>query len=65
MKIKLEKLKGWQRWPVNSTRFLLPSIAVQGFRGSNIRVIFVFWKWRQDILFSPNDSRQGRREETI
>jgi hypothetical protein len=33
-------------WPVDSTRFLLPTIAVQGFRCWELRVTFAWWTWR-------------------
>ena len=33
-------------YPVNSTRFPLPTIALRGFWGGPRMVIFAWWTWR-------------------
>jgi hypothetical protein len=51
-----------QRWPVNSTRFLLPCIAVKGWPGGAINVILCFWVWRVDFQYMSNAEVQPRGE---
>lgn len=33
-------------WPIVSTRFLLPTVALQGFRGGPRSLSFAFWTFR-------------------
>ena len=33
-------------WPVNSTRFLLPAIALRGFRCGPWQIVVAWWTWR-------------------
>lgn len=40
-----------QRWPVNSSRFLLPTAAVKGF-GASLNLVLAFWTWRADFVIS-------------
>jgi hypothetical protein len=53
MRIKRRPLPEWDRWPLNATRFLLPSVAISGFPGECMKVIFVFWRWRVDFYLFP------------
>ena len=40
---------GLSQWPVNSTRYLLPVVAVRGWMGTGtVRVIVAWWIWRAD-----------------
>jgi hypothetical protein len=41
VKVRLEN-----DWPVNSTRFLLPVVAVRGFRAGPRTVTLAWWTWR-------------------
>jgi hypothetical protein len=37
------------QWPVNSTRFVLPVVAVRGWMSTGkVRVIVAWWIWRAD-----------------
>jgi hypothetical protein len=37
------------KWPVNSARFVLPVVAVQGWmKNGTVRVIVAWWIWRAD-----------------
>jgi hypothetical protein len=38
-----------QRWPINSTRFLFPCVAIKGFKSGPMRIILSFWRWRADF----------------
>lgn len=49
MKIKHMPVSEVSRWPVNTTRFLLPAIAIRGFANGPMRLTFAFWKWRIDF----------------
>ena len=40
-------------YPVNSTRFLLPTLALRGFWGGPRMVIFALWTWRL-VIRLPN-----------
>jgi hypothetical protein len=42
-----------QRWPINSTRFLFPCVAIKGFGSGPMRIIFGFWRWRADFEIQP------------
>lgn len=33
-------------WPVNSTRFLLPTIALRGFAAGPRTIVLAWWTWR-------------------
>lgn len=44
-----------QKWPVNSSRFLLPCIAFKGYAASGGRLILAFWKWRADFEIGGTD----------
>lgn len=48
MRIKLEN-----DWPVNSTRFLVPTIALRGFRSGPRTVTLAWWTWRV-VIHLPN-----------
>lgn len=61
MKIRFEKLSDWQRWPITSTRFLFPCVAIKGFKG-NYRFCFAFWKWRKDISIQYNVASEPQRK---
>jgi hypothetical protein len=61
--IKRIQTPDMQRWPTNSTRFLLPCIAVKGWPGGTINVILCFWTWRVDFLYLPNVKTEGRAHE--
>jgi hypothetical protein len=56
MKIKRIPTPDMQRWPVNSTQFLFPTIAVKGFPGHTRHLILVFWRWRVDFEIRSNIS---------
>ena len=45
------------RWPITSTRILIPTIALRGFWGHNMVVTFAFWKWRVDFQLLPGSPR--------
>lgn len=47
------------RWPVNSTRLLLPTIGLKGFRGQPMLIIFAFWKWRVDYQITPSVNQKA------
>lgn len=40
-------------WPVNSTRFLLPTVALRGFRAGPRTVTVAWWIWRV-VFHLPN-----------
>ena len=40
-------------WPVNSTRFLLPAVALLGFAAGPRTVVFAWWTWRL-VVTLPN-----------
>ena len=45
-------------WPMNSTRFFLPTIALRGFRGGPRTLTIAWWTWR--IIFEwPNNAVTG------
>jgi hypothetical protein len=48
MRVTLEN-----HYPVNSTLFLLPAIALRGFNCGPRVVVFAWWKWRVVIRFEP------------
>jgi len=51
MKIQRIPTPDMQRWPVNSTRHLLPVVALRGFPGhGSVNLIVAFWKWRADFV---------------
>lgn len=60
IRFKRASIPDLQRWPVNSTRFLLPSVAVKGFAGHAMRLIVVFWKWRVDFDILPNEYHENQ-----
>lgn len=53
MRIKLEN-----DWPVNSTRFLLPTVGVRGFSGGPRSVTVAWWTWRL-VIHLPNNRSTG------
>jgi len=48
VKVRLEN-----DWPVNSTRFLLPAVALRGFRAGPRTVTLAWWTWRI-VVHLPN-----------
>ena len=56
MRIRLEN-----DWPVNSTRFLLPTVALRGFRAGPRTLTFAWWTWRI-VIHLPNVTNQTRSE---
>ena len=47
--VKRVPVHGLSKWPVNSTRFVLPVVAVRGWMKSGcLRVIVAWWIWRAD-----------------
>ena len=57
MNVKLEN-----DWPVNSTRFLLPTVAVRGFRAGPRTVTLAWWTWRI-VVHCTSNARLDRQEE--
>ena len=51
MKIRRYHYRDMQKWPIDSTRFLIPTIVVRGF-GGRYSIVFVFWVWK--ICFDIN-----------
>ena len=49
-------------WPVNSTRFLLPAVALRGFRAGPRTVTLAWWTWR--IVIRLPDARLDRQDES-
>lgn len=56
MRITLEN-----HWPVNSTRFFLPTVAITGFSAGRRTVTLAWWTWRV-VIDLPN-ARLDRQEE--
>lgn len=52
MKITIEN-----SWPVNSTRFLLPVVALRGCRGAPRTVTLAWWTWRVVIHLATTTPR--------
>ena len=50
-------------WPVNSTRFLLPAIALRGFRCGPRQIVVAWWTWRI-VIHLPNAEHETRRVAT-
>ena len=42
-------------WPVNSTRFLLPTVALRGFRAGPRTMTLAWWTWRI-VVHLPNSA---------
>jgi len=39
------------RWPADSTRFILPTIALRGWRDRRRAIVFVWWTWQVWVEF--------------
>ena len=63
MKIKRTEVPVWSRWPVCSTRMLLPCIAISGFWGQPMMLAFAFWKWRVYFHILPGACKVDASEE--
>jgi hypothetical protein len=56
MKLKREKIPEYHRWPIDSTRFLLPVIAVRGFSLNRCEIYIAFWKYRARFSVQSNSN---------
>jgi hypothetical protein len=56
VRIKLEN-----DWPANSTRFLLPTVALRGFAAGHRTITFVWWIWRI-VVHVPNANLTGKQK---
>lgn len=52
------KVKLYNDWPINSTRFLLPTIALRGFESWTRHVTLAWWTWR--LVIRPENKEVGR-----
>jgi hypothetical protein len=50
-------------WPVDSTRFVTPSVAIRGFRRGPQTIAMAFWTWRIFIHFHNADLTGNRKGE--
>ncbi len=57
MKITRRTRHGIDRYPCNSTRLLIPTIAVRGFAGRHMQITFGFWIWRADFEINWEDGK--------
>ena len=55
------KIEYKNNWPVDSTRFLLPTIAFRGFRKGTRIVTLAVWTWRINFIL-PNAELSDRHE---
>jgi len=52
MKIRKDKIPEYSRWPMDSTLFLAPVIAIRGIKAGSCVVYMAFWKWQLRITIS-------------
>ena len=57
MKIKRNKIPEYHRWPMDSTRFILPVIAVRGVSLKNCILYMAVWKYRVSFSIQSNIER--------
>ena len=62
MKIKMEQIQDYNKWPIHSTRFLLPVIAIRGFKLDGVQVFFAFWIWQVRFVITANSGSCGAPE---
>jgi hypothetical protein len=55
------KIEYKNNWPMDSTRFLLPTIAFRGFRKGTRIVTLAVWTWRINFIL-PNAQVEARRK---
>jgi hypothetical protein len=56
------KIEYKNNWPVDSTRFLLPTIAFRGFRKGRRIVTLAMWTWQINFILSNAESSHGGKE---